>query len=145
MSLRGRSEFVCGAERQLGLHSAFSRDDESMFKKSHFYARELRSRGIEAMHFPYTYISCPCTDISIPITDSIRHRDDEDEDDVEQTFDPSMPRANFSLFPVEQLLYCQDCQQIRCPRCTIEEILCWYCPSCIFEVPSSLVKSEGGR
>ena len=97
------------------------------------------------MNFPYTYISCPCTDVSTPLDGGNRSRDGDDEEDVERTFDPSISRANFSLFPIEHLLYCEDCQQIRCPRCTIEEVVCWYCPSCIFEVPSSLVKSEGGR
>ncbi len=98
------------------------------------------------MNFPYTYISCPCTDVSTPILGSVvQPQDANNEDEQERTFDPRSPRANFSLFPLEHLLYCEDCQQIKCPRCTLEEILCWYCPNCIFEVPTSLVKSEGGR
>ncbi|KAL3434464.1 dynactin p62 family-domain-containing protein [Aspergillus tetrazonus] len=115
-----------------------------------------------ACPFPYTFISCPCADASVP--DHSRKRrsresphkaspvkprpqpvisDDEDED--EQTFDPRAPRSNFSLYPPEQLLYCEDCHQIKCPRCITEEILCWYCPSCLFETPSSLVRYEGNR
>ncbi|KAL8651312.1 MAG: hypothetical protein Q9226_004762 [Calogaya cf. arnoldii] len=42
-------------------------------------------------------------------------------------------------------MYCEDCQQIRCSRCTIEEIVCWYCPGCLFEIPTSQIKSEGNR
>ncbi|KAL4906054.1 dynactin p62 family-domain-containing protein [Aspergillus multicolor] len=115
-----------------------------------------------ACPFPYTFISCPCA--NAPVPDPSRNRrsrespqkaspvkprpqpvisDDEDED--EQTFDPRAPRSNFSLYPPEQLLYCEDCHQIKCPRCITEEILCWYCPSCLFETPSSLVRYEGNR
>ncbi len=96
-----------------------------------------------AMNFPYAYISCPCTDISAPIVGTSETQNDEEEQ--ERTFDPRSPRANFSLYPLEHLLFCEDCQQIRCPRCTIEEMVCWYCPSCLFEMPLSVVKSEGPR
>ncbi|KAK6356359.1 hypothetical protein TWF718_000720 [Orbilia javanica] len=68
-----------------------------------------------------------------------------DEDDDNNNFDPRDPRSAFSLFPIENLLYCEDCHQIRCPRCVQDEIVCWYCPSCLFEVPSSTVKSDGNR
>lgn len=68
-----------------------------------------------------------------------------DDEEDEQTFDPRAARSNFSLYPPEQLFYCEDCHQIKCPRCITEEILCWYCPSCLFETPSSLVRNEGNR
>ncbi len=42
-------------------------------------------------------------------------------------------------------MYCEDCHQIRCPRCVAEEIVTYYCPNCLFEVPSSNLKSEGNR
>jgi dynactin-4 len=123
--------------------------------------------------FPYTYISCPCADTPVP--DPARKRrsrespqkppperdteanegqddakqsadkDDEEDEDEEQTFDPRSPRSNFSLYPPEQLLYCEDCHQIKCPRCITEEIVSWYCPNCLFETPSSMVRSDGGR
>jgi dynactin-4 len=96
---------------------------------------------------PYTYFQCPCTDVSIPtgsLSSSSPTQDDEDPDE-ERTFDPRAPRANYSLYPLEHLLYCEDCHQIRCPRCVLDEIVCWYCPNCLFEVPSSSVKSEGNR
>ncbi|KAG9238178.1 dynactin-like protein Arp1 p62 subunit RO2 [Amylocarpus encephaloides] len=97
---------------------------------------------------PYAYFQCPCTD-SFPQS---RNLGDEspvsvsssfDQDD--RTFDPRAPRANYSLYPLEHLLYCEDCHQIRCPRCVLDEIVTWYCPNCLFEVPSSTVKSEGNR
>lgn len=113
---------------------------------------------------PYTYIQCPCTSTSpSPSTSSRRAGElphppptpssqqqqnpnpDEDEEEDERTFDPRAPRSNYSLYPQEHLLYCEDCHQIRCPRCVLDEIVTWYCPNCLFEVPSSSVKSEGNR
>ena len=102
--------------------------------------------------FPYSYISCPCSDPSRqtkPMTfrgqrESISTADD-DEDQDERTFDPRHPRSNYSLFPPEHLLYCEECHDIKCSRCITEEIVCWYCPSCLFETPSSMVRSEGIR
>ncbi|KAK5659762.1 hypothetical protein OQA88_973 [Cercophora sp. LCS_1] len=96
---------------------------------------------------PYTYIQCPCSDSSALLSrpadasspSSSRHEEDE------HTFDPRAPRSNFSLYPLEYLLYCEDCHQIRCPRCVAEEIVTYYCPNCLFEVPSSNLKSEGNR
>ena len=70
---------------------------------------------------------------------------EEVDEEEERTFDPRSPRSNFSLYPPEQLLYCEDCHQIKCPRCITEEIVCWYCPHCLFETPSSMVRSEGNR
>jgi dynactin-4 len=109
---------------------------------------------------PYTYIQCPCTDHTPPTyqlpqfnaksessnptpTDPSKENDEDEEE--EQTFDPRAPRANFSLYPLEHLFYCEDCHQIRCPKCVLDEIVTWYCPNCLFEVPSSTVKSEGNR
>ena len=122
----------------LGLFSV-DVDDQSLNQLAHYsYAPHSTT-----MTFPYTYISCPCTDVSTPVNGSTEIQDDEEEQ--ERTFNPRSPRANFSLYPLEYLLYCEDCQQIRCPRCTVEEIVCWYCPSCLFEMPLSVVKSEGPR
>ncbi|PBP28912.1 dynactin p62 family protein [Diplocarpon rosae] len=100
---------------------------------------------------PYTYFQCPCSDISVPTrrlgegSPLPTEENSNDEDGDDRTFDPRAPRANFSLFPLEQLFYCEDCQQIRCPRCVLDEIVTWFCPNCLFEVPSSTVKSEGNR
>jgi dynactin-4 len=95
---------------------------------------------------PYTYIQCPCSDSSTigrPSDANSPTSNEPDEDD--RTFDPRAPRSNFSLYPLEYLLYCEDCHQIRCPRCVTEEIVTYYCPNCLFEVPSSNLKSEGNR
>ncbi|CZR66172.1 probable dynactin arp1 p62 subunit RO-2 [Phialocephala subalpina] len=96
---------------------------------------------------PYTYFQCPCTESSLPthrLSDSSPPAENESSDD-ERTFDPRAPRANYSLYPLEHLFYCEDCHQIRCPRCVLDEIVTWYCPNCLFEVPSSTVKAEGNR
>ncbi|KAG5301463.1 dynactin Arp1 p62 subunit RO2 [Histoplasma ohiense] len=111
-----------------------------------------------ARPFPYTFISCPCADTSsapgLPTNRLSKdlsnitlsgQQPDPDSDDEERTFDPRSPRANYSLYPPEHLLYCEDCHQIKCPRCITEEIVCWYCPNCLFETPSSMVRSEGNR
>ncbi|KAJ5577607.1 uncharacterized protein N7459_006571 [Penicillium hispanicum] len=123
--------------------------------------------------FPYTYISCPCADTPVPDPARKRRSRDSpqkqtperatnaneeqnqsqkpesesqgDDGDEEQTFDPRSPRSNYSLYPPEQLLYCEDCHQIKCPRCITEEIVSWYCPNCLFETPSSMVRSDGNR
>ena len=97
-----------------------------------------------AMSTPYTFIQCPCSDLSAVERDDDSQADDSTIED-ERTFDPRAPRSNYSLYPLDYLLYCEDCQQIRCPRCVIEEIVTYYCPNCLFEVPSSNLRSEGNR
>lgn len=120
------------------------------------------SPQIMALAFPYARYGCPCSDHAgapTPSTalkrsskhiaaeaDSAVHDDgygDDDSDD--ETFNPHEPRAAFSLFPLDQLLYCDECNATRCARCCSEEMMCWYCPNCMFEVPSSGVKSDGNR
>ncbi|KAJ2974743.1 hypothetical protein NQ176_g5895 [Zarea fungicola] len=93
---------------------------------------------------PYTYIQCSCADQ--PPADGDRGSPTaETSEDDDRTFDPRAPRSNYSLYPLEYLLYCEDCQQIRCPRCVTEETVTYFCPNCLFEVPSSNLRSEGNR
>ncbi|KAH8673551.1 dynactin Arp1 p62 subunit RO2 [Xylariales sp. PMI_506] len=99
---------------------------------------------------PYTYIQCPCFDTigkarasddgASPTPSGLLPDDDDD-----HAFDPRSPRSNYSLYPIEYLLYCVDCNQIRCPRCVSEELVTIYCPSCLFEVGTSSLKAEGNR
>ncbi|KAI5804487.1 dynactin p62 family-domain-containing protein [Geopyxis carbonaria] len=93
--------------------------------------------------YPTILVSCPCSE-SLPAHNDNNDIDDGDEEE-EKTFDPRAERSAFSLFPLENLLFCEDCNQVRCPRCVHDEIVCYYCPNCLFEVPSSTVKSEGNR
>ena len=104
--------------------------------------------------FPYVYISCPCssqTAVSETTTSSRRasyrplNDEADDRNDEDAPLNPHDLRANFSLYPYEHLLYCDECHEIRCPRCWTEEITTWYCPICLFEVPSSIVKTDGNR
>ncbi|KJZ74957.1 hypothetical protein HIM_05688 [Hirsutella minnesotensis 3608] len=98
-----------------------------------------------APSIPYTYIQCPCSDQSSADHSDASSPNGQPPDEDERTFDPRAARSNFSLYPLEYLLYCEDCQQIRCPRCVTEEIVTYYCPNCLFEVPSSNLRSEGNR
>jgi hypothetical protein len=101
---------------------------------------------VMAQPFPYTYYSCNCSDSNSANAAAKRASAQlQPDDDEEPTFDPRNPRSNYSLYPLEHLLYCQDCQEVRCPRCVTDEVLNWFCPSCLFEVPSSVVKSDGNR
>ncbi|KAI0199622.1 dynactin p62 family-domain-containing protein [Astrocystis sublimbata] len=98
---------------------------------------------------PYTYIQCPCRDSS----NQTRPADEASptaaqqsgDSDDDHAFDPRAQRSTFSLYPLEHLLYCDVCHQIRCPRCVSEEVVTIYCPNCLFEVGSSSLKTEGNR
>lgn len=94
------------------------------------------------MSFPYSYFRCPCADSSNSEDAAGKLEEVVEQED---SFDPHAQRSKFSLYPLEHLMWCEDCHDIRCPRCVIEEIVCWYCPSCLFEVASSMVKAEGNR
>jgi dynactin 4 len=93
-------------------------------------------------------IHCPCADSpadapSIPEED-LSMADDPSES-TRRIFDPSLPRAEYSLHPLSDLYFCQECQSIRCPRCVQEEIISAFCPMCYFEVPLSSIKADGNR
>lgn len=107
-----------------------------------------------AVAFPYSRYTCPCSEhLGTPHAASSRpsSRDAEAEadadadDEQDETFNPHGARACYALYPLDQLLFCDECSAIRCPRCWAEETMCWYCPNCMFEVPSSGVKADGNR
>ncbi|GAA6027336.1 hypothetical protein JCM8097_002604 [Rhodosporidiobolus ruineniae] len=59
---------------------------------------------------------------------------------------PSLgPLATFQHHPLSDLLFCEDCDAIRCDQCAAHEIACYYCPNCLFEVPSASVRGEKNR
>ncbi|KAJ3022152.1 hypothetical protein HKX48_006888 [Thoreauomyces humboldtii] len=58
---------------------------------------------------------------------------------------PAASADILSLFPIARLYYCQDCSRICCPVCVTEEIAFYYCPNCLFEVPTASVKAERNR
>ncbi|KAJ3100083.1 hypothetical protein HDU97_002519 [Phlyctochytrium planicorne] len=49
------------------------------------------------------------------------------------------------MFPIHRLYYCDYCLTTRCPYCVQDEIVCYYCPNCLFEVPTASVKAERNR
>jgi len=102
-----------------------------------------------AAPFPYTHYACPCSDLTSIVPSSTSKRNSSIQSTVntveDRTFNPHDPRANYSLYPLDHLFYCDECHGIRCPKCCNEEIISWYCPSCLFEVPSSAVKGDGNR
>ena len=98
--------------------------------------------------FPYSYFRCPCVDeppLESPSKRASLGVEQDSEDVQDKTFDPRSPRANYVLWPLDQLMWCEDCHEMRCPRCTTEEIVSWYCPTCLFEVASGMVRNEGTR
>lgn len=97
---------------------------------------------------PYSFVQCPCYDAATHSRTSSGRSSPQSQNtpgDDDYAFDPRAPRSNYSLYPIEHLLYCVDCNQIRCPRCVTEELVTIYCPSCLFEVGASSVKAEGNR
>jgi dynactin-4 len=104
---------------------------------------------------PYTRYACPCSETTSAAPASLLNKKTsqhiqneapgEEEEDEGGAFHPHDMRANFSLYPLDQLLFCDECNHTRCAKCWSEETLYWYCPSCLFEVPSSGVKGDGNR
>ncbi|KAF2773161.1 hypothetical protein EJ03DRAFT_380363 [Teratosphaeria nubilosa] len=100
-----------------------------------------------AAAFPYTHYACPCSDRTSGAPTSIANkrlsRPVVNTDQEDRPLNPHDPQANYSLYPLDHLLFCDECDAIRCPGCWTEEVINWYCPACLFEVPSSAVKSDG--
>jgi dynactin-4 len=99
-------------------------------------------------------IHCPCADSPADAPVSLTDRDSppsspedaaEAADQTRRVFDPTDPRAKYSLHPLAYLYFCQECQAIRCPRCVQEEIVSAFCPMCLFEVPLTSIKADGNR
>ncbi|GAA5901481.1 hypothetical protein JCM6882_006291 [Rhodosporidiobolus microsporus] len=62
-----------------------------------------------------------------------------------QTRPPSAALAPFQHHALSDLLFCEDCDAIRCDACASCEIACYFCPNCLFEVPSASVRGEKNR
>ena len=95
-----------------------------------------------AAPFPYAHYACPCSSSS-GFVSSKRTSQPEPED--QDTFNPHDPRAAYALYPLDHLLFCDECSQIRCQKCVNDEIITWFCPSCLFDVPSGQVRGEQNR
>ncbi|KAH7106767.1 dynactin p62 [Auriculariales sp. MPI-PUGE-AT-0066] len=58
---------------------------------------------------------------------------------------PLLPSSTYSLHEHEALYFCVECDAIRCNRCVAVEVSGYYCPNCLFEVPSASVRAEKNR
>ena len=58
---------------------------------------------------------------------------------------PHLPSSAFSFHPLHTLFFCEECDAIRCNRCVAVEVSTYYCPNCLFEVPSASVRAEKNR
>ncbi|KAK6430832.1 hypothetical protein LTR95_013010 [Oleoguttula sp. CCFEE 5521] len=102
-----------------------------------------------ALPLPSAHYACLCSSSPSPALSSRRASHipapPQDDNSEQSTFNPHSPRAAYNLYPLTHLLFCDECSQIRCPKCTTEEVTTWYCPSCLFEVPSGSVRGDGNR
>ncbi|KAL9940623.1 hypothetical protein V8E36_000111 [Tilletia maclaganii] len=55
------------------------------------------------------------------------------------------PAAVYSYFPLPNLYFCDDCDQVRCDQCLNIEISLFFCPNCLFTIQSSHIKEQQNR
>ncbi|KAI0027744.1 dynactin p62 family-domain-containing protein [Vararia minispora EC-137] len=53
--------------------------------------------------------------------------------------------SSSSFHPLHELFFCEECDAIRCNTCVSVEVSGYYCPNCLFEVPSASVRAEKNR
>jgi len=58
---------------------------------------------------------------------------------------PNTPSSSYCFHPLHELFFCEECDAIRCNRCVSVEVSGYYCPNCLFEVPSASVRAEKNR
>ncbi|KAG2362943.1 dynactin p62 family-domain-containing protein [Suillus spraguei] len=58
---------------------------------------------------------------------------------------PHMASSSASFHPLHSLFLCEECDAVRCNRCVSIEVSGYYCPNCLFEVPSASVRAEKNR
>ncbi|KAH8109297.1 dynactin p62 family-domain-containing protein [Phellopilus nigrolimitatus] len=58
---------------------------------------------------------------------------------------PHLPSSSASYHPLHTLFFCEECDAVRCNRCVSIEVSGYYCPNCLFEVPSASVRAERNR
>ncbi|KAG8901446.1 hypothetical protein FRB99_005304 [Tulasnella sp. 403] len=59
--------------------------------------------------------------------------------------EPSLPSSSYAFHPLHKLYFCEECDLVRCNRCVSVEVCGYYCPNCLFEVPSASVRAEKNR
>lgn len=58
---------------------------------------------------------------------------------------PHLASSSYSFHPLHNLFFCEECDAVRCNRCVMVEVSGYYCPNCLFEVPSASVRAEKNR
>ncbi|KAF5309348.1 hypothetical protein D9611_014025 [Ephemerocybe angulata] len=58
---------------------------------------------------------------------------------------PHLPSSSYSFHPLNTLFFCEECDAVRCNQCVSVEVSSYYCPNCLFEVPSASVRAEKNR
>ncbi|KAF9061428.1 dynactin p62 [Rhodocollybia butyracea] len=58
---------------------------------------------------------------------------------------PHQISSSYSFHPLHELFFCEECDAVRCNRCVSVEVSGYYCPNCLFEVPSASVRAEKNR
>ncbi|KAI0069722.1 hypothetical protein K474DRAFT_1609993 [Panus rudis PR-1116 ss-1] len=58
---------------------------------------------------------------------------------------PHLESSSFNFHPLHSLFFCEECDAVRCNRCVMVEVSGYYCPNCLFEVPSASVRAEKNR
>ncbi|KAH6911519.1 dynactin subunit 4 [Coprinopsis sp. MPI-PUGE-AT-0042] len=58
---------------------------------------------------------------------------------------PHLPSSSHSFHPLHTLFFCEECDAVRCNRCVSVEVSTYFCPNCLFEVPSASVRAEKNR
>ncbi|KAH7927811.1 hypothetical protein BV22DRAFT_1006265 [Leucogyrophana mollusca] len=58
---------------------------------------------------------------------------------------PHVASSSASFHPLHSLFFCEECDAVRCNRCVSIEVSGYYCPNCLFEVPSASVRAEKNR
>ena len=58
---------------------------------------------------------------------------------------PHLASSSYSFHPLHTLYFCEECDAVRCNRCVSVEVSGYYCPNCLFEVPSASVRAEKNR
>ncbi|KAG9315839.1 dynactin p62 family-domain-containing protein [Chiua virens] len=58
---------------------------------------------------------------------------------------PTLASTSASFHPLHNLYFCEECDAVRCNRCVSIEVSGYYCPNCLFEVPSASVRAEKNR
>jgi len=58
---------------------------------------------------------------------------------------PSSAILGIHYHPLSSLLFCEECDAVRCEQCVTCELNCYYCPNCLFEVPAANIRSQKNR